>query len=55
MILHIFKATILILFYRLDQEEAARQKLQLDKVQADAKLKKLDEDLALIEDNHNKV
>lgn len=32
---------------QLEEEEGARQKLQLEKVQCDAKLKKLEEDLAL--------
>lgn len=31
----------------MEEEEGARQKLQLEKVQCDAKLKKLEEDLAL--------
>lgn len=40
---------------QLDEEEAARQKLQLDKVTLDAKCKKMDEDLTVLEDAQNKV
>ena len=43
------------LWFRLEEEESARQKLHLDKVSADAKMKKLEEDLAQIEDNYTKV
>jgi len=39
----------------LEEEEAARQKLQLEKVQCDAKIKKLEEDHALSEDTNQKV
>jgi len=39
----------------LEEEEAARQKLQLEKVQCDAKIKKLEEDYALSEDTNQKV
>jgi len=38
----------------LEEEEGARQKLQLERVQTDAKLKKLEEDLALAEDTNAK-
>ncbi len=41
--------------YRLEEEEQARQKLQLEKVAADSKIKKLDEDLAIQEDTNIKV
>jgi len=40
---------------RLEQEEQARQKLQLEKVAVDGKLKKLEESAAVHEDNNNKV
>lgn len=39
----------------MEEEEAARQKLQLEKVQCDAKIKKLEEDYALSEDTNQKV
>lgn len=39
---------------QLDEEEAARQKLQLDKVTAEAKIKKLEEDIVLLEDQNSK-
>ena len=41
--------------YRLEQEEQARQKLQLEKVAVDGKLKKLEEAVAVHEDSNNKV
>jgi hypothetical protein len=40
---------------RLEAEEQARQKLQLEKVAADAKIKKLEENLAVNEDANIKV
>ena len=40
---------------QLEEEEAARQKLQLERVQCDAKLKKLEEDLALSDDTNQKL
>jgi len=40
---------------RLEQEEQARQKLQLEKVAVDGKLKKLEESVAAHEDTNNKV
>lgn len=39
----------------MEEEEAARQKLQLEKVQCDAKIKKMEEDYALSEDTNQKV
>lgn len=39
----------------LEKEEAARQKLQLEKVANDAKIKKLEEDLTMTDDNLAKV
>lgn len=39
---------------QLDEEEAARQKLQLDKVTAEAKIKKMGEDILLLEDQNSK-
>lgn len=38
----------------MDEEEAARQKLQLEKVTAEAKIKKMEEDLLLLEDQNSK-
>ena len=43
------------LFFRLEEEEQSRQKLQLDKVTADNKIKKLEETLAVQEDTNSKV
>jgi myosin protein heavy chain len=40
---------------RLDEEEATRQKLQLEKVQCEAKVKKYEEDLVALEDSNSKV
>ena len=40
---------------QLDEEEAARQKLQLEKVTLDAKCKKMDEDINILEDTQVKV
>ena len=42
-------------YFRLEEEEQARQKLQLEKVAGDSKLKKLEEDLAIFEDTNMKV
>lgn len=42
-------------FIRLEEEEAARQKLQLEKVSLDAKIKKVEEDFAVLEDSNQKV
>lgn len=39
---------------QLDEEEAARQKLQLEKVTAEAKIKKCEEDVLLLEDQNSK-
>lgn len=39
---------------QLDEEEAARQKLQLEKVTAEAKIKKFEEDVLLLEDQNSK-
>lgn len=39
---------------QLDEEEAARQKLQMEKVTTDAKLKKLEEDIMVLDDQNNK-
>ena len=39
---------------QLDEEEAARQKLQLDKVTAEAKIKKMEEDILMLEDHNSK-
>lgn len=40
---------------QLEEEEGARQKLQLEKVQLDAKIKKYEEELALSEDTNQKL
>lgn len=40
---------------QLDEEEAARQKLQLDKVTAEAKIKTLEEDNLLLEDHNSRL
>ena len=47
--------TYLLTECRLETEEQARQKLQLDKVAAETKIKKLEETLALNEDTSAKV
>lgn len=39
---------------QLDEEEAARQKLQLEKVTAEAKMKKYEEDILVLEDQNSK-
>ena len=39
----------------LEEEEAARQKLQLEKVSIEAKVKKLEEDLTVVDDTNSKV
>lgn len=39
---------------QLDEEEAGRQKLQLEKVTAEAKMKKFEEDILLLEDQNSK-
>lgn len=38
----------------MDEEEAGRQKLQLEKVTAEAKIKKFEEDVLLLEDQNSK-
>lgn len=38
----------------MDEEEAGRQKLQLEKVTAEAKMKKYEEDILLLEDQNSK-
>lgn len=40
---------------QLEEEESARQKLQLEKVTTEAKLKKLEEDLIVVEDQNCKL
>jgi myosin protein heavy chain len=47
--------TIFVQDLRLEEEEQARQKLQLEKVMADGKLKKLEEDLAIQDDSNQKL
>ena len=46
---------LFFLLYSLEEEESARQKLQLEKVSIEAKLKKQEEDLTLVEDSNSKV
>lgn len=38
----------------MDEEESGRQKLQLEKVTAEAKMKKFEEDILLLEDQNSK-
>lgn len=40
---------------QLEEEEAARQKLQLEKVAADSKIKKMEDDILVMEDQNNKL
>lgn len=40
---------------QLDEEEAARQKLQLEKVTLEAKMKKVEEDVMVLDDQNNKL
>lgn len=40
---------------QLDQEEAARQKLQLEKVTTDTRLKMLEEEVMVKDDQNNKL
>lgn len=40
---------------QLDEEEAARQKLQLEKVTLEAKVKKIEEDVMVLDDQNNKL
>lgn len=40
---------------QLDEEEAARQKLQLEKVTMEAKLKKIEDDVMVLDDQNNKL
>ena len=51
---NIFSQTV-VFYSRLESEEQARQKLQLEKVAAESKIKKLEETLALNEDTSTKV
>ena len=39
---------------QLDEEEGARQKLQLEKVTAEAKIEKMEEEILLLEDQNSK-
>uniref|UniRef100_A0A2K5J7E8 Myosin motor domain-containing protein n=1 Tax=Colobus angolensis palliatus TaxID=336983 RepID=A0A2K5J7E8_COLAP len=40
---------------QLEEEEAARQKLQLEKVMAEAKIKKLEDEILVMDDQNNKL
>lgn len=40
---------------QLDEEEAARQKLQLEKVTLEAKMKKIEEDVMVLDDQNSKL
>lgn len=44
-----------IYFIRLEEEEQQKQKLQLEKVAADGKLKQLEESVNILEDSNQKV
>lgn len=39
----------------MEEEEDARQKLQLEKVTCDGKIKKLEDDILVMEDHNNKL
>ena len=39
----------------MDEEEAARQRLQLEKVTLEAKMKKVEEDVMVLDDQNNKL
>ena len=52
---HLTSSTLQELETHLEAEEGARQKLQLEKVTTEAKLKKLGEDLLLLEDQNAKL
>lgn len=39
----------------MEEEEGARQKLQLEKVSLDAKIKKIEEEFAVLDDSNQKV
>ena len=43
-----------VFFTRLEEEESSRQKLHLEKVQCEAKIKKMEEDLVALEDPNSK-
>ena len=45
----------ILLYDRLEDEEQQRQKLQLEKVTTESKVKKLEEDLAVFTDNNAKL
>lgn len=47
--------TIQDLEQQLDEEEAARQKLQIEKVTTDSKLKEHEERILMLEDQNNKL
>ena len=50
-----FMCYVIIYVHRLEEEERSRQKLQLDRVAADGKLKKMDERFAILDDANAKV
>lgn len=57
--LHALPLQIVLFFQdleqQLDEEEAARQKLQMEKVTMDVKLKKLEEDVMVLDDQNGKL
>lgn len=53
--LDIFLFSVQDLEEQLEEEEGARQKLQLERVQCDSKIKKLEEEYALSEDTNQKL
>ena len=55
---HLYKLFVVFiqdLEQQLDEEEAARQKLQMEKVTTDAKLKKLGDDIMVLDDQNGKL
>lgn len=50
-----FVSVIQDLEQQLDEEEAARQKLQMEKVTTDSKLKRLEEDVMTLGDQNMKL
>ena len=52
---HYFPSPTKDLEEQLEEEEAARQKLQLEKVTAEAKIKKLEDDILVMDDQNNKL
>lgn len=51
----LFNLCVQDLEQQLDEEESARQKLQLEKVTLEAKVKKVEEDVMVLDDQNNKL